>query len=56
MAIYAGDELELVANTIETGDDMNHYIFLVFRWKLVSSSINLSLQNMDVGEYGLYWL
>ena len=48
------DELELVANTIETGDDIES---LTYAWyldgKLVSSSINLSLQNMDVGEYGL---
>ena len=49
-----GDELKLVANTIETGDDIES---LTYAWyldgKLVSSSINLSLQNMDVGEYGL---
>ena len=49
-----GDELELVANTIETGDDGES---LSYSWyldgELVSSSINLSLQNMDVGEYDL---
>ena len=48
------DELQLVANTIETGDDGES---LSYAWyldgELVSSSINLSLQNMDVGEYGL---
>ena len=48
------DGLELVANTIETGDDTES---LSYAWylddELVSSSINLSLQNMDVGEYDL---
>ena len=48
------DELELVANTIETGDDSES---LSYSWyldgDLVSSSINLTLQGMDVGEYDL---
>ena len=49
-----GDELELVANTIETGDDGES---LSYSWyldgELVSSSINLTLQSMDVGDYDL---
>ena len=49
-----GDELELVANTIETGDDSES---LSYSWyldgELVSSSINLTLQSMDVGDYDL---
>ena len=48
------DELELVANTIETGDDANS---LTYSWylddQLISSSLNVTLRDMDVGEYKL---
>lgn len=48
------DELQLVANTIETGDDAES---LSYSWyldgELISSSLNVTLQDMDVGDYDL---
>ena len=48
------DELELVATTIETGDDADS---LTYSWylddDLVSNSLNLTLKDLDVGEYDL---
>ena len=48
------DKVELVANTIETGDDEES---LSYSWylddELISSSINVTLQDMEVGDYDL---
>ena len=46
--------MELVAATIETGDDSNS---LIYSWylndELISTSVNLSLSDLDVGVYNL---
>ena len=48
------ENLELVAATIETGDDSNS---LIYSWylndELISTSVNLSLSDLDVGVYNL---